>query len=381
MMKKLLMLLSLFSVFQLAKAQNRNALVKTLNHYIEYSNANITALSLSLNTLERYNGLFNDYLRKDRLLGGEPYEKPKASPFVDEEVFTMNEDNPEFLYSISLRESALLPLQLRTELNAHMKQMLECSQQMVVILDSMSNLFSGPMIAVTNNPQVLPYQLLSEAKRQLQLSKSHRDNMQELINTYYVNSCTLTAAKNDYIHSVKPLHHGLALCQSMMNDLNQNDSSRISHYVQSIDSLCEYLDRSEMTLLKGITHFGKSRQFPNESVVNGFDLFAKYEDIVDQLRAFSATGKQFLNPARDSKFPAGKCFHFHNECATRFNSTLGLLYYYNEYVLLIGGGKMKMLAEGIGIIYKGWGDESHSLPVRTQLLGMKETPAFEIVIY
>jgi hypothetical protein len=381
-MKNIFFLFAILLSFT-AQAQNRNATVKLLNNYIEYSNANTTGLKDVLHTLESYNDLFNGYLRRKEKLGGEEYEKPKASPFVDEAVFTMNQDNPDYLYSIALKESAALPAPLKTELNSAMKSMLGCSQRLVKIMDSMSLLFSNPPISVTNNPEALPYRLLYQAKKELQLSKNYRDQLFSKINDCYTKACPLTAAHNDYIYSVDQLNKGMNLCQNLINDVNKNDSSHIAQYVRQLDSLHSYLERSELILLKGIAPFGSSKQFPNKGYYDGFDLYINYENIVDWIGTFSTYGKNFINNKSDrSVYRTGKCYYFHNKWASSFNATQGLLYTYNQYVLLIGGGKMKLIAEvSRGYVIKGWGDETHSLPARTLLHWMKETPRFEVDFY
>ncbi len=380
-MKKVLFFLCIFLYQLSASAQSRNAVVKTLNNYIAYSNANITALSNSINTFERYNGLFNDYLRNSRKLGGEPYEKPKLSPFLDKDVFTMNEDNPDYLYSFALKGSSSLPVEVKTDLNKAMKSMHDCSQKIVLLMDSMSNIFSGPLISVTKNPEISPYNLLYTIKSELLLSKNYRDQLFSSINNYYSKACALNSTKTDYIRSVEPLSKGVAVCQNMLNSFSMNDSIRIPQYIRSLDSLILYLESSELILLKGIKPYGSSKLFPNKNNYNGFDLYTKFEDLVIQFQFFSKLGKKFMNDSEGSKSPQFKCYDFHKVGSAKFNSMMGLLYHYNEYVLLIGGGKMKILAENLSssrYIYKGWGDETHSLPSRTLLFWMKETPRFEV---
>lgn len=358
------------------QAQNREATVKALNNYIDYGNANIKALRTAEQTFKSYNDLFNGYLRKDRKLGGEEYEKPKPSPFVDEDVFTLNKDNPDYLYTVAIKGSAVLPVPLKTDLNTTLKSLKACSDKIVLVLDSMSNIFSGPLISVTKNESVLPYNLLAEGRRQLQLSKKYRDQLFNSITVYYTKNCTLPTADTDYMRSVKPLRKGMELCQTIMNDLSKNDSSHIAQLAKSLDSLHSYLDRSELTLLKGIPPMGKSRNYPSGNV-NGFDLYLIYENYLDEMKFFAYYAKDFSNPSDKRKYPAGKCFYYHTKCTEQFNSIVGLLYYYNEYVLLIGGGKMEVESE-MGTLKKGWGDGTHSFAVKPQLLWMKETPLFEI---
>lgn len=360
-----------------AHAQNRNATVTALNNYVLYVNANNTALSLTLTSLDRYNGLFNDYVRLNRELGGEAYEKPKASPFVDADVFTMNDDDPETLYKKALKGSAALPPAVHDPLNITMQQLRDCSRKIVLLIDSMSNLFSAKPIAVTKNPAVLPFRLLAEATRQLDRSRQLRNDLLEGIAGHYNKACRITAANGDYIFSADSLRRGLYYCQFMMNQLRENNTHLLADITSEIDSLCARLERQELVLLKGIKPYGDSKHFPNKSNYNGFDLYAKYEDIIQQFRLVSALGKKVLADKSDLT-PAAKCAKYHAECVSRFNSTLGVLYYYNEYMLLIGGGKMKIKMDNGRYVYKGWGDESHRLPVRTQLYGMKETPRFAI---
>lgn len=383
-MKKTVFLFAALVCALMLPAQ-RNTLVKALNNYVAYANANNTALSNSLTRFERYNGLFGDYLRKDRKLGGEAYEKPRPSAFVDEDVFTMNEDNPDHLYAVAVKGSAALPVAVKTALNASAKSMHDCSRKIVLLTDSMSDVFSGPMISVTRNQDALPYRLLYEISRQLELSKKHRDQLLTDIETYYRKSCVLAAPQADYIHSVDSLKRGVEICQRLMDDLRSNDSTRIGQHVQALDSLCEYLERSEPVALKGIKPIGKSRLFPDVPNHNGFDLYEKHENIVEQLRLFSGIGKSFKKGNAQAKYPSGKCFYYHAECTSRFNSMTGLLYYYNEYVLLIGGGKMKIniidLSGKSRYVPKGWSDGTRVLPVRTQLSAMKETPRFAVVFY
>jgi hypothetical protein len=381
-MKQATLLLCLMLCLFSAQAQNRNNAVKALNQYMLYSDANIQALSASITSLDRYNGLFNSYLRNNRLLGGEPYEAPKRSPFVDEDVFNLGEDDPATLYKLAIKGSAILPATLRTTLNAHLDSIKLCSQNIVKLVDSMSNIFHGPIITVTNHPDSLPYRLLHQSNRQLQLSKKYRDQLFAEINHYYSTTYAISAPSGDYIHSVEPLKKGMELVQNMLNDLFDNDSSNIAQYVYSLDSLYAYLDDAELHLLKGIQPFGNSRFFPNKSYYSGTDLYSKYEDIMGNIRLFAKLGRQFLDAPADKHYPAGKCLTYHQDLSSRFNSVVGLLYYYNEYVLLIGGGKFKVLSDtpkGSKYIYKGWGDESHTLPIRTLLLWMKETPQFQVL--
>lgn len=358
-----------------ATAQNRNATVTALNNYVLYVNANNTALSLTLRSLDRYNGLFNDYVRLNRQLGGEAYEKPKASPFVDADVFTMNEDDPESLYKKALKGSAALPAAVKNPLNKMMLEMRDCSRKVVLLIDSMSNLFSAKPITVTKNPAVLPFRLLAEAGRQLERSKQLRDELLSGISSHYIKSCAITAAKGDYIFSTDSLRTGLILCEVMMDEIRNENTGTVAILTKGIDSLCARLERQELTLLKGIKPYGNSKHYPSKSNYNGFDLYAKYEDIIQQFRLISDLGKKMLADKSDLA-PAAKCAKYHAECVSRFNSTLGVIYYYNEYMLLIGGGKMKIKMESGRYIYKGWGDESHRLPVRTPLYGMKETPRY-----
>lgn len=374
---KQLFLVSLVFVCSLSmQAQNRDATVKALNNYIAYSNSNIKALKAAEQTLESYNGLFNDYLRKDRKLGGEEYEKPKPSPFIDEDVFTLKKDDPNYLYSVATTGSAVLPVSIKTELNTTLKSLKACSDKIVLILDSMSNIFSGPLISVTKNESVLPYNLLAEGRRQLQLSKKYRDQLFASVTGYYNKNCTLPTADTDYMRSVKPLRKGMELCQSMMNDLSKNDSSRIPQFAKSLDSLHSYLDRSELILLKGIPPMGRSRHYPSGNI-NGSDLYLLYEEYLDLLKVFADYAKDFSDPSDKRKFPHGKCFAFHTKCREQFNSFSGILDTYNEYALLIGGGKREIESE-LGTLMRGWGDESHSLVVKPLLSWMKETPLFEI---
>jgi hypothetical protein len=374
-MKKMFLFMVCCAAACFAHAQNRNATVTALNNYVLYVNANNTALSLTLTSLDRYNGLFNDYVRLNRELGGEPYEKPKASPFVDADVFTMNQDDPETLYKNALKGSAALPAAVKDPLNKNMLEMRDCSRKIVLLIDSMSNLFSAKPIAVTKNPAVLPFRLLAEAGRQLERSKKLRNELLNGVSAHYNTACKISASKGDYIFSADSLRRGLYFCQYMMDQLRENRTTVLADVVAEIDSLCARYDRQELVMLKGIKPYGDSKHFPNKSNYNGFDLYAKYEDIIDQFRLISAIGKKFLNDKSDLA-PAAKFAKYHEECVSRFNSTLGLLYYYNEYMLLIGGGKMKIKMDNGRYVYKGWGDESHSLPVRTQLFGMKETPRY-----
>lgn len=56
------------------------------------------------------------------------------------------------------------------------------------------------------------------------------------------------------------------------------------------------------------------------------------------------------------------------------------MYLYIGYVLLIGGGMVKVLMEGIGkakYIYRGWSDGKRTLPLRELLLRMRDVPRFE----
>ncbi len=381
-MKKTFLLFStvLFVVLY-ANGQNRNATVKILNNYIEYSNANITALKAVEHTLGSYNSLFNGYLRKDRKLGGEEYEKPKPSPFFDEDVFTINEDNPDYLYAVALKESAALPVAVRTELNNSMKAMHLCSQKLVKILDSMSNIFSGPLITVTDNEAVLPYNLLAEGKRQLQESGRQRDILFTTLVNYYHKACPLNYSSTDYIRSVNELKKGMVLCQNMLDDLSRNDSTRLTEYGVQLDSLCQVLDKNELALLKGIKPYGDSKHFPNKGYYHGMDLYSRYENLLDQFYLFAGYPRKFREQKGSVKSASGKCHYFYKQWLAQFNAPLGPVYCYNEYVLLIGGGKMKILSQDVSrtrYIYRGWGDENNSLPLRPLLSWMKETPRFEI---
>jgi hypothetical protein len=374
-MKTFFSLLS-FLILYSGTAQNRNLTVKSLNNYVLYSNANISALWPLQRSLERYNDLFNEYLSKNSQLGGEKYEKPKPSPFIDEDVFTLKTDDPETLYFIAMKESANLPASARTDFNNSMKEMRASGKKLEELLVSLSDIFSGPLIQVTKNEAMPPYSLLAEAKKQLQLSKTYRDKLFKSLTVYYKTNCSLNASSTDYIRSVEELSKGMQLCQNMMSDLSKNDPSKIPSYVKSLDSLYIVLERSELTLLKGVKPFGNSKHFPNPNYFNGFDLYTRYENIINWFQVYAGYGKRFINISEDVKIPNGKCYYYHSEWSSTFNSN-GLLDEFNEYVLLIGGGKMKIESE-VGTLWKGWGDEKNSLLLRNRLFWMKETPGFEI---
>lgn len=378
-MKKGILIVSLLCAALSMAGQSLNAIVKELNQYILYYNANVQGLEAAIHTMARYQGLFQDHLRSQRLLGGEPYEKPKPSPFLDTDVFDIGQDDPAHLYALAIKNGGTLPSSLKTQLNAEAKATWDCSQRIVLLLDSLSDIFSAPPITVTARADALPYRLLYAGAQQLADSKAHRDRLFGLVQDYFVQKSRMSAPLGDYIYSVDPLRQGVAICQSMLTDLGRNDSSHIAADVQRLDSLIAYLDRAELTLLKGIRPIGNSRHFPNKGNFDGFDLYNKYEDILNELGVFSNLGRSMLQYPDAKPYPKGKWHDFQEEGTARFNGHQGLLYTYNEYVLLIGGGKMKLLSEAAGrtkYIYKGWSDGSHTLPLRTQLLWMKETPRF-----
>ncbi len=380
-MKKVALLLCLLLCMRVVHAQSRNATVLALNNYVRYANANMQALTATMTSLERYDGLFHDYIKSNRQLGGEPYEKPKASPFVDADMFTIGEDDPAHLYAVARKGGANLPSNVKTELNKSAAGLSECSTRIILLIDSMSNTFHGPLITVTDDSTALPYRLLYAARNELRSAKTHRDALFLGLRKHYDKYCPVSAPASDYIHSVTPLTQGVQICQNMLNDFRFNDPDNVAQYVQSLDSLCTHLEAAELTLLKGIAPIGNSKQFPNKGNVNGFDLYNKYEDIVAQLQAFSAIGKHFMKPWPAVKYPSGLCFSFHIECLPRFNGNQGPLYLYNEYVQLIGGGKMKLLSDGAGkarYIYRGWSDGLRTLPQRTLLLWMMDVPRFEL---
>jgi hypothetical protein len=371
-MKKVILLLCiLFSLLRL-EAQNRNATVKALNNYVLYANAHIHALTATLTSLERYDGLFRDYIRMQRQLGGEPYEKPKASPFVDTDMFTIGEDDPAYLYAAALKGASGLPTNVKTDLNRAMLGMRNCGANIVLLIDSMSNAFHGPILTVTTDSTALPYRLLYAASREFETCKQHRDALQAGLGEYYAKACPLIAPQGDYIQSVKPLTLGVDICQQLLNKIRKGDNGTFLQDLNALDSLRNYLEDAELTLLKGISPIGNSKQFPNKGNFNGFDLYNKYEDIVAQFKAIATI--QTPNTAG----PNGRLLQPYLD---RFNGNQGLLYLYNEYVQLIGGGKMKLLSSGAGkskYIYRGWTDGSKTLPLRTLLLGMKDVPVFEV---
>jgi hypothetical protein len=363
----------------LASAQTRSTTVTALNNYVLYANADADALTACMTSLERYDGLFRDYVRNGRQLGGEPYEKPKASPFVDTDVFTLGEDDPKHLYALALKGAAVLPTSVSAELNKSMKGLADCSARVVVLIDSMSDAFSGPLITVTTDSTRLPFRLLYAARRELRSAKGHRDGLFLGLRDHYAKACPLVAAPGDYIHSVAPLSAGVAICERMMADFARNEVRFAGANVASLDSLCDYLEGAELRLLKGITPIGNSRQFPNKGNYNGFDLYDKYENILAQLRAFANDGRRFLKEAAKGGSMDQTCGAFHSDCIGRFNGNQGLLYFYNEYVLLIGGGKMKLVSDGTGkarYIYRGWSDGKRTLPSRPGLFWVKEIPLF-----
>ena len=59
-MKKGFLLLCLLPYLLTLQAQNRTATVTALNNYVLFANADIQALTATLTSLERYDGLFGD---------------------------------------------------------------------------------------------------------------------------------------------------------------------------------------------------------------------------------------------------------------------------------------------------------------------------------
>ncbi len=376
----LLFFCSLLSSIEFANAQNRNTTVTILNNYAEYNNANIDAFHSLLSHFDNYNSIFNGYVKRKEKLGGEKYSK-EPNPFLDADMFYLHEDDPGYLYSKTLKESAALPPAVRTDLNNSMKAVQKCSERILVIYDSLSLIFSGNMIDVEKDSTKLPYRLLFDAKRQLTISKQHRDELFFKLNLYYEKLCPLTVASTDYLNSVKPLKKGMSICQKIMTDLSRNDSSQLAKHIHSLDSLTTYLDHSELSLLKGIRPLGNSKMFPNKNVSNGFDLYSKYENINDAFKNFAKRNRRFLLQFNQTqKSNSWKYFVFHEDLSSYFNSN-GLLQYFNEYCILIGGGKLAVDADLISSykrIYKGWGDGKDALPQRYLLLWFKETPQYEI---
>ncbi len=378
-MKKVILLLCILFCLLRLEAQNRNATVKALNNYVLYANAHIHALTATLTSLERYDGLFRDYIRMQRQLGGEPYEKPKASPFVDTDMFTMGEDDPTYLYNAALKGATILPSNVRTDLNRALLGMRNSGTYIVLLIDSMSNAFHGPMLTVTTDSTALPYRLLHAASREFETCKQHRDALKTGVTAYYAKACPLVAPQGDYIQSVKPLTRGVELTERILNNLRKADNSTFYPDLLALDSLGKYLESAELTLLKGITPIGNSKQFPNKGTFNGFDLYNKYEDIVAQFKAFSGAG--IARMLAENPRPMEDRKALFQPYLDSFNGNQGLLYLYNEYVQLIGGGKMKLLSSGAGkskYIYRGWTDGSKTLPLRTLLLGMKDVPVYEV---
>jgi hypothetical protein len=380
-MKRIVLMLCLLCCVLATCAQNRNATVKALNNYVLFANANNRALTATLTSLERYDGLFHDFLKSHRQLGGEAYEKPKTSPFVDADVFTIGEDDPAHLYAVALKGATSLPAKVKTELNASMKGLSDCSQRVVLMIDSMSNLFHGPLITVTTDSTALPYRLLYAAGRELQTAKTHRDALVMGLQNVYAKSCAVVAPKTDYIQSVVPLTMGLQSCQHILDGIGSDQRIVVMQSMLKLDSLRVQLESRELTLLKGISPIGNSKQFPNKGNFNGFDLYDKYEDILVQFAAFSRIAEKYLEPTDGAEQQAQKSNLHRAECLDRFNGNQGLVYMYNEYVLLIGGGKMKLLSEGAGkarYIYRGWSDGSKTLPLRSLLFGMMDVPMFAV---
>lgn len=377
-MKKALLLLGMLLCLLRLQAQNRNATVKALNNYVLFANAHVHALTATLTSLERYNGLFRDYIRTQRQLGGEPYEKPKASPFVDTDMFTLGQDDPAYLYTAALKGATNLPTDVKTELNRAMLGMRNCGTQIVLLIDSMSNSFHGPMITVTSDSTALPYRLLYAASREFDVCKQHRDALKAGLSNHYNKACPLIAPNGDYIHSVKPLTEGLDISQRLLNNFRNMDNSDVWQDLVALDSLAKYLESAELTLLKGISPIGNSKQFPNKGNFNGFDLYNKYEDIVAQFKALSGAGIARFLAEKDN---AAATVELLGPFMERYNGNQGFIYLYNEYVQLIGGGKIKLISDGGGrskYIYRGWSNGSKTLPVRTLLLGMKDVPVFEV---
>ncbi|MEY3442984.1 MAG: hypothetical protein RLZZ519_1265, partial [Bacteroidota bacterium] len=340
----------------------------------------IHALTATLTSLERYHGLFRDYIRTQRQLGGEPYEKPKASPFKDADMFTMGEDDPAYLYAAAIKGGTNLPTTVKTDLNRAMLGMRNSGEKTMLLIDSMSNAFHGPLITVTTDSAALPYRLLYAASRELKTCKQHRDALNTALREYYAKACPLVAPVGDYIHSVKPLTEGLDISQRLLNNLrNRENPERVYQDLIALDSLAKYLEGAELTLLKGISPIGNSKQFPNKGNFNGFDLYNKYEDIVAQFKALAGAGIARFLAEKDN---AAATVELLGPFIERYNGNQGFIYLYNEYVQLIGGGKMKLLSSGAGkskYIYRGWSDGSKTLPLRTLLLGMKDVPVFEVV--
>ncbi len=380
-MKKALLLLCMLLCLLRLQAQNRNATVKALNNYVLFANAHVHALTATLTSLERYDGLFRDYIRTQRQLGGEPYEKPKASPFVDTDMFTLGEDDPAYLYTAALKGATNLPTNVKSELNRAMLGMCNSGTQIMLLIDSMSNSFHGPMITVTTDSTALPYRLLYAASRELEVCKMHRDALKTSLSNHYNKACPLIAPTGDYIHSVKPLTEGLDISQRLLNNIRNMENPRVWQDLMALDSLAKYLESAELTLLKGISPIGNSKQFPNKGNFNGFDLYNKYEDIVAQFKALSGAGIARLLAEKESPTTASTA-QLLGPFIESYNGNQGFIYLYNEYVQLIGGGKIKLISDGGGrskYIYRGWSNGSKTLPVRTLLLGMKDVPVFEVV--
>lgn len=380
-MKKVALLLCLVACMCMAQAQSRNATVLALNNYVRYANANMQALTATITSLERYNGLFADYIKSGRQLGGEPYEKPKASPFLDADMFTIGDDDPAHLYAVARKGAASLPASVKTDLNKSAAAMSDCSKRIILLIDSMSNVFHGPLITVTRDSTALPYRLLYGARRELKSAKTHRDALFQGLRSHYAKSCPLTAPAADYIQSVVPLTRGMEICQNMLDNFDVDKPSKLCEFGDSLSTICSYLKASESTLLKGITPIGKSQMFPNKGNIHGFDLYFKYEAFVGRLSSIPSV----LSPnceAENDQYPS-KSGNYPSfmELLLGFNGNQGPLYLYNEYVLLIGGGKMKLVSEGTGkasYIYRGWSDGSRTLPQRSLLLWMMDVPRFEV---
>lgn len=361
------------------QGQSRASTVKALNNYSLAVNAHMHALTACITSLERYDGLFHDFIRTNRQLGGEPYEKPKPSPFRDEDMFDMGQDDPAYLTSTAIKGASVLPTDLRTSLNRSLQGISNCGKSIVTRIDSMSDAFHGPLLTVTTDSTVLPYRLLYAARRELRTCKQHRDDLLTSIQAFAEKNLVLNAPSGDYIHSEAILRSGIHLCQQLLDHLRSENVPAIHRNSKTLDSLSNHLDLAELQLLKGITPIGNSKQFPNKGKFDGFDLYNKYEDIVIQFRAFLNLSKQLdAAQATEADIP-NFCSRLHSESLARFNGIAGLITLYNEYALLIGGGKMKILMNDVGrtkYVLRGWTDGTKTLPLRPLLLWPWDVPTF-----
>ncbi|MDJ1466277.1 vWA domain-containing protein [Xanthocytophaga flava] len=315
-----------------SKISSRNQAVDALNGYVQYTNETIHALWPIYEELMNFNLQLNYYSE----------EKSKFLSFQNEDHWNKSssyEVIPAEIYQKCMTGHSALSETDRRVLNQRLLVLKETIDRIQLSRDSIWH-FVQEKVYLQRTNIVWAYRQLGLLEKLFNQYDQAKDNLYATVQQVYLTHYKPTNTNHRIVAMADKFQPAIHWCKLILDDLDNEETSKISFYVQELETLIENYKTHQDENLQGLYRFGSS---------NGLDPYWRYERVVRNLEAIVSRCHSFLTSEwRENNYkPYSKAYYYYNnDIINKYNRYgLGLIRSYNDFIELADGKGVQKEAE------------------------------------